>query len=160
MEYLMTYGWAILVVLIALGALFYLGVFSPSTPNTCTATAPFTCADVKADATSDDVVISVGASGIAGWSTFSDFTINSPQGYECYNLDLAVPIGEGDSQLGLNMEAANLTSSIQSITCYNVANNELNSGDKLIGTALVNYTLSGSTQTHSMNVQFSGTVEA
>ena len=34
MEYLMTYGWAILVVLIALGALFYLGVFNPKTPST------------------------------------------------------------------------------------------------------------------------------
>ena len=43
MEYLMTYGWAILVVLIALGALFYLGVFTPKVPNTCQADNPFTC---------------------------------------------------------------------------------------------------------------------
>lgn len=47
MEYLMTYGWAILIILIAVGALFYLGVFDPSTPNTCFIEAPFVCGDVK-----------------------------------------------------------------------------------------------------------------
>ncbi len=31
MEYLMTYGWALLVIVIVLGSLFYLGVFSPQT---------------------------------------------------------------------------------------------------------------------------------
>ncbi|MBL7148187.1 MAG: LamG domain-containing protein [Nanoarchaeota archaeon] len=45
MEYLMTYGWAILIILIAIGALFYLGVFSPSTPSVCQVQAPFVCSD-------------------------------------------------------------------------------------------------------------------
>ncbi len=38
MEFLMTYGWAILVVLIAIGALAYFGVLSPSRflPESCT----------------------------------------------------------------------------------------------------------------------------
>ena len=35
MEYLMTYGWALLVVMIVLGVLFYMGVFTPSTPSGC-----------------------------------------------------------------------------------------------------------------------------
>ena len=47
MEFLMTYGWAILVVLIVLSGLFYLGVFSPKTPATCFVEAPFVCSDVK-----------------------------------------------------------------------------------------------------------------
>ena len=153
MEYLMTYGWAILVVLIALGALFYLGVFSPSTPNTCTATAPFTCADVKADATTDRVVISVGASGIAGWSTFSDFTISAPSNYACNTIATV------DGQ-GLAMEATNLSSNIQTVTCYPETLNTLTAGDKLIGTAMVNYTMTGSAQVHTTNIQFSGSVEA
>src|SRR3989344_60033 len=73
MEYLMTYGWAILVVLIALGALFYLGVFSPKTPNTCTAVAPFTCIDTKVvtGLAGDQMVI--GASGVSGTPTFAGF---------------------------------------------------------------------------------------
>ena len=38
MEFLMTYGWAILVVLVAIGALAYFGVLSPQRflPNSCT----------------------------------------------------------------------------------------------------------------------------
>lgn len=46
MEFLMTYGWAILVVLAAIGALAYFGVLSPSNfvPDKCTSQG-FTCAD-------------------------------------------------------------------------------------------------------------------
>ncbi|MCD4666300.1 TIGR03790 family protein [archaeon] len=43
MEYLMTYGWAIIIVLIALATLFYLGVFSPNIPDICIVDSPFTC---------------------------------------------------------------------------------------------------------------------
>ncbi len=37
MEFLMTYGWAILVVIIAIGSLWYFGALNPSTflPNQC-----------------------------------------------------------------------------------------------------------------------------
>lgn len=45
MEFLMTYGWAILVVLIAIGALAYFGVLNPSRflPNSCTVSNQFAC---------------------------------------------------------------------------------------------------------------------
>jgi len=45
LEFMMTYGWAILVVLAAIGALSYFGVLNPSrfTPDTCLASAPFSC---------------------------------------------------------------------------------------------------------------------
>lgn len=45
MEFMMTYGWAILVVLAAIGALSYFGVLNPSrfTPDTCLASSPFSC---------------------------------------------------------------------------------------------------------------------
>ncbi|MFC1730251.1 hypothetical protein ACFL6I_07920 [candidate division KSB1 bacterium] len=47
MEFLMTYGWAILVVLVVIGALAYFGVLDPAKllPDKCTATAGFSCAD-------------------------------------------------------------------------------------------------------------------
>jgi len=50
MEFLMTYGWAILVVLAAIGALAYFGVLSPDKflPDKCTASPPFTCSEYKA----------------------------------------------------------------------------------------------------------------
>ena len=45
MEFLMTYGWAILAAIVAIGVLAYFGVFSPGryTSNLCTIAAPFSC---------------------------------------------------------------------------------------------------------------------
>ena len=74
MEYLMTYGWAILVVLIALGALFYLGVFSPKTPNTGTVSAPFTYIDSKLTNGVAGDSMTIGASGVSGTPTFGTYT--------------------------------------------------------------------------------------
>jgi hypothetical protein len=48
MEYLMTYGWAILVIVIVLGALLYLGVFTPPTPDICQFAPGFLCLSMKA----------------------------------------------------------------------------------------------------------------
>jgi hypothetical protein len=47
MEFLMTYGWAILVVLVAIGALAYFGVLNPSKflPNSCTLEPGIGCID-------------------------------------------------------------------------------------------------------------------
>ena len=49
MEFLMTYGWAILVVLVAIGALAYFGVLSPSRflPSSCTVAPGIGCDDFK-----------------------------------------------------------------------------------------------------------------
>ncbi len=49
MEFLMTYGWAILVVLVAIAALAYFGVLRPSRflPSSCTLGAGFSCDDFK-----------------------------------------------------------------------------------------------------------------
>ena len=53
MEFLMTYGWAILVVLIVIGALACFGVLSPSTilPEKCTFPVSVTCADFSVGST-------------------------------------------------------------------------------------------------------------
>ena len=47
MEFLMTYGWALLAVLIVIGALAYLGVLDPTIliPERCTIAAPLNCED-------------------------------------------------------------------------------------------------------------------
>ena len=59
LEFLMTYGWAILVVLVATGALAYFGVLSPGQflPAKCTLQAGIACLDHKATATSLVVVL-------------------------------------------------------------------------------------------------------
>ncbi len=50
MEFLMTYGWAILVVLVAIGALAYFGVLSPDRflPSRCTLPSGIACVDHEA----------------------------------------------------------------------------------------------------------------
>ena len=49
MEFLMTYGWAILVVLIAIGALAYFGVLNPNPflPDRCNLPSGYNCKDFK-----------------------------------------------------------------------------------------------------------------
>jgi len=59
MEFLMTYGWAILVVLAAIGALAYFGILSPDRwlPTKCTMTGGFSCIEHKVSATNDNVYL-------------------------------------------------------------------------------------------------------
>ena len=59
MEFLMTYGWAILVVLIAIGALAYFGVLNPNKflPQSCTLSPGLSCIDFAVY--SDGVVIKI-----------------------------------------------------------------------------------------------------
>ena len=59
MEFLMTYGWALLVVLVAIGALAFFGVLNPSKflPNSCSLAPGFACTDFKASASGNTVTI-------------------------------------------------------------------------------------------------------
>ena len=59
LEFIMTYGWAILVVLVAIGALAYFGVLNPDRflPSKCTLQAGIACLDHKATPSQVQVVI-------------------------------------------------------------------------------------------------------
>ncbi len=59
MEFLMTYGWALLVVLIAIGALAFFGVLNPSRflPNSCTLAPGFSCNDFRASDGDDNILV-------------------------------------------------------------------------------------------------------
>jgi hypothetical protein len=62
MEFIMTYGWAILVVLVAIAALAYFGVLSPGKylPEKCMPAAGFSCIGSKATATGVELVLQNG----------------------------------------------------------------------------------------------------
>ena len=62
MEFLMTYGWAILVVLLAIAALAYFGVLNPGKylPSSCTLPPGLGCTDFKVDADGVTLVIQNG----------------------------------------------------------------------------------------------------
>jgi len=67
MEFLMTYGWAILAAIIAIAVLAYFGVFSPSryVPNACIVANPWGCNndDTQALATGNKIVLALINSG-------------------------------------------------------------------------------------------------
>ena len=62
MEFLMTYGWAILVVLAAIGALAYFGVLNPSKflPEKCLMETGFTCISSKIEPSKATIILSNG----------------------------------------------------------------------------------------------------
>jgi len=90
MEFLMTYGWAILAAIIAIGVLAYFGVFSPGKymPNACTLNAPFGCDDYKVNTTGVFLVVrngagdsvSVGAINVSGCTTATPATATMADG--------------------------------------------------------------------------------
>jgi hypothetical protein len=59
MEFLMTYGWAVLVVLAAIGALAYFGVLSPDKflPEKCMLVPGLACVDSKIGQTSIELIV-------------------------------------------------------------------------------------------------------
>lgn len=59
MEFLMTYGWAILVVLAAIGALAYFGVLAPDKflPEKCTLPPGIACLDSKVTETTVEMIV-------------------------------------------------------------------------------------------------------
>ncbi len=63
LEFLMTYGWAILVVLVAIGALAFFGVLNPGKflPSTCVIFPGIACEDFRVNTTSILLVLRNGA---------------------------------------------------------------------------------------------------
>ena len=59
LEFLTTYGWAFLVILIMIGALAYFGILSPSKvlPSRCNFGPEFQCIDYKINAANNDVIL-------------------------------------------------------------------------------------------------------
>ena len=116
LEFLMTYGWAILVVLVAIGALAYFGVLSPDRflPNRCTLQSGIACIDHKA--TSTDVTV----------------VIRNSLGYDLSSVDIEV------EDCGASAVATTLNNGDQSsfsVTCTSTL-----TGSKLSGALNVTYT--------------------
>ncbi len=91
MEFLMTYGWAILVVLAAIAALAYFGVLSPEKflPEKCLIETGFTCISSKIESTQSTIIFQNGygrsviidSVAIGGCSTAFNTTLQSEGEY-------------------------------------------------------------------------------
>ena len=79
-EYMMTYGWAIMVILIVFGTIYYYVDFSG--PNTCKIDAPFVCEDVKAAVLGTDLKFELSIEG-SEIQSVSGFTFTTNKGGTC-----------------------------------------------------------------------------
>lgn len=72
MEYLMTYGWAILIIAVVLGALFSLGVFSGSAllGTTCIAQSGYLCSSMSFSHTYADIGLTFGQNTGTTWTGY------------------------------------------------------------------------------------------
>ncbi|MEK6932692.1 MAG: hypothetical protein AABW56_02760 [Nanoarchaeota archaeon] len=148
-EFLTTYGWAILIILIVVGAIYSLNLFSPKVINKCDSVSPISCADIKID-TSNTVSLLLSASDVSNKPGLKpnivSVTLTTPEGYTCNPPTNAIPLDR------------NIL-----ISCT-LQGNSLKEGRKFSGVALAQY-VSQDTENlvpplkHNVEITFSGTVE-
>lgn len=99
LEFLMTYGWAILVVLIAIGALAFFGVLSPDRflPDKCILKTGLTCADHKVTPGQVDIYLRNGLG--------DDITIDSVTVQGCGSVAPGTIVANG-GELEVNVPCA------------------------------------------------------
>jgi len=170
MEFLMTYGWAILVVLAAIGALAYFGVLSPDRflPDKCTANPPFSCSEFKIDGTADTVMISLQANG---GQDLTDVTVElscdgfaSPAADGVMTVTPATSIGAGNSWLNgaavqFDLDAAALGNDATDAGCDDAAAADLAVGDRFKADYRITYTRSGENANHTTTGSITARVE-
>ena len=151
MEFLMTYGWAILVVLVAIGALAYFGVLSPSRflPSSCTIAPGVGCSSYKADTTAGAVanVALTLVNGMGASFTTSVLTLTEADGTEC---TMILPAAGGQAQT--IVDGSSLA------TTWDCS--DMNLGDRFKGDLSIVYEKEGETIDHSMNGTLVTKVEA
>ena len=102
MEFLMTYGWAILVVLIAIGALAYFGVLNPSRflPASCTIMPGVSCDSFKVTASTVSLNVRNGMGNDLTGVTFTT----------CGGTSASTSIGDGaTASISIACDAGNVT---------------------------------------------------
>jgi len=156
MEFLMTYGWAILVVIAAIAALAYFGVLDPARllPERCQSTAGMDCVD-KANvqeasiqlALRNNVGFGITVTNASGTGSFVN--CDTPQ------IDVDGPdAANGFVAIGAGQDVANNDVFLIDLT----ASCGLSSGDKAEGTIVVTYTNTETGLPHDVPVDIRGRV--
>jgi len=146
-EFLTTYSWAILILLLVIAVIFGLNLFNPKVPNSCVGSDPITCNDVKITAGNPPILtLRLTASGISTTSStrVTEIRLGVPTSVSC-NLGSGMTL-QNDVPVDVSCGSWN-----PSIT--------LKEGAKFRGTAKIEYYLPGSMNTYTSIVVFSGTVE-
>lgn len=142
MEFLMTYGWAILVVLAAIGALAYFGVLSPDNflPSKCTISPQFACKEWKV---SEDGSVQLQIQNNVGTSIDVNVSMtNFPA--ECAGEEMNV------SYTGIR-NGADLgdVNGLFQLNCTSALDSDLDDGDKFAADILIQYKDSSQTLWHT-----------
>ena len=141
MEYLMTYGWAILIIAVVLVALFSLGVFKPSTASVCLGQTGFICQSAIYQA-NGNVIATIGQATGTSWATA--------------NVEF---FAQGSSNLGSAGNPPTFTSGVynalssgissgQTVAVTLPATGTVSPGATLSGTIWAQYTVSGSSSVY------------
>ena len=143
MEFLMTYGWAILVVLAAIGALAYFGVLSPDKllPSKCTLSPGFDFGDCKA--ATDGFHVSI-YNGLGVDVKNCSFVLNTSQGSDV-TCNEAWSIG--------------ILANGQTTTVTTLCSGTHTEGERFDASVKVIYTQSGETESHTVTGTITRKVE-
>ncbi len=108
MEYLMTYGWAILIIAVVLGALFSLGVFSGANllGNACIASSGYLCQNPTYLHGSGGVLVTLGQNTGATWTSANFIFV--PQGTSITAGGLPTTLSQGVISVSGNTPGGNV----------------------------------------------------
>src|SRR5271157_4665387 len=168
MEYLMTYGWAILIIMVVLAVLFYLGVLNPPVPSQCTFPAGVSCVSSKLSASGGNLTLVIGEGtghpiNVTGvWcsdnmsSGYAPLNINymstaAPPGVTM-NSGSSATIASPGGAIHVECEHAN-NGNDAAITNQTV-------GANFIGKLFINYTETDTSVTHSITGSYTAKYEA
>ena len=137
MEFLMTYGWAILIVLITIGALAYFGILNPNKffPESCTLMPGLDCTEFAVDSSASQVQFFM-RNGLGKSIDFSSLNIdiNIDNVGDCTAVDPA-SISDGALSSQINIDDCSITG---------------NDGDSFRVNIIGTYTLGGGSLSHTM----------
>ena len=147
MEFLMTYGWAILIIMIVMAILFSLNIFNPRVPNSCISVSPITCYDIRLDESKTIQIVLSSSETDESW--VSKIEITNPMFSQCTQENIN---GGSPTAYGISVDD-------KTILFCQITSETLNKNSNFEGNAEVVYKLSGGSNAHKVNIKFSGTIE-
>jgi hypothetical protein len=147
MEFLMTYGWAILVVLVAIGALAYFGVLNPGKflPSSCTIGPGLACGEFK--------VTNVATDNVDVW-------VRNGLGKSIQNITMSLNSAAGGACIAGTVNSSTIVDGAQQnfrFSCTDADN--ANVGDRFKSTLTFVYTAAGESMSHTMTGDLTTKVE-
>lgn len=155
MEFLTTYGWAILVVMVAIGALAYFGVLNPTKtlPDRCFFGSAFNCKDYQ---------LSYTGGGIGGTSSFAKIDLTNNLGQSITVTGVSGTYGSSTcSPTGMPVGGWTMSSDSSIITTFecDFTSKVLAQNNKAKISITLTYTLSSGGYSHTANGEVYATVQ-